>query len=277
MGHGKQTRASLWRWDDEQQEDQRTEYTGIWNHARLPTWTVISSLKFKEISQELKHPTLSNEGSQETRWVRANLSATQTFFRNLPTLYTLIGREESSYAESGDIPCQKSMEKKRDELSRAETIAFAVGITQLLDCYSVASLNAQHLPFFPTTMIKSVLQLQKNLQLWKNNWMGAEYLQFAGTGCPVNIINNLKSGTYKLDISDHAKTNTVHRVKLNIKHHNYNITELKHDWDAVNEFFDTGFQTTEITVNDVVVSEIPITNLTDEKEAKATAELQAVC
>ena len=135
-----------------------------------------TSLKFKEISQELKHPTLSNKGSQEIRWVRADLTAFQTFFRNLPTLHTLTGREESSYAESGDITCQKSMEKKREELSRGETIAFAVCITQLLDCYSIASINARYLPFFQTTVIKSALQMQKNLQLWKNNWTQGECL-----------------------------------------------------------------------------------------------------
>ena len=34
-----------------------------------------ASLTFKEINQELKHPTLSNNGSQETRWMRASLSS----------------------------------------------------------------------------------------------------------------------------------------------------------------------------------------------------------
>ena len=43
-------------------------------------------MKFKEIAEELKHPTLKQRKKQETRWARADLSAQVAFFRNAPTI-----------------------------------------------------------------------------------------------------------------------------------------------------------------------------------------------
>ena len=93
-----------------------------------------TSLKFKEISQELKHPTLSNKGSQEIRWVRADLTAFQTFFRNLPTLHTLTGREESSYAESG-ISHVKNQWRRKER-------SYQEGKPLLLQCVSLSCWTA---------------------------------------------------------------------------------------------------------------------------------------
>lgn len=137
------------------------------------------SLQFKEVSQELMHATHSNKGSQDTRWVRANLRAYQSFCRNLPTLYVLVGREESTHSYDGNNTQQKVAEKRRKEISDGSTFASAVGIMQLLDSYPDTSLNAQHLKFFPTTVMKSVVNLGSKLKSWENDWEWSEQLKFA--------------------------------------------------------------------------------------------------
>ena len=75
------------------------------------------------------------------------------------------------------------------------------------------SQNTPHLGSLPITVIKYLVQLQKSLQLWKNNCAWEEYLEFG--------------------ISDIFVS----------KHHNYDITELQHDRNAVSELFDRGLQT----------------------------------
>ena len=62
-----------------------------------------ASLVFKELAYVLKHPALTNKRNQEARWVRAALSAYQTFYRNLPTFYNLLGREAADCTEEDNV------------------------------------------------------------------------------------------------------------------------------------------------------------------------------
>ena len=145
------------------------------------------ALKFKELTEELYHPTVSNKKNQETWW-----------FRNMPTLYIYYGREEQAAAAAGNITEQKVMKRKVEEISNGKTTAFAVGVNQLLDSYAAASLSAQHLRFFPTTVLKEVKCLQEKLKLWAEEWSWSkESLYHTTIGTPVQIINDLKEGMYK--------------------------------------------------------------------------------
>ena len=99
------------------------------------------SLRFKEIAMELGHPTLANKKSQETRWARAELSAYYAFFRNLPTMYALYGRDDLEASTAFNATAQKASQKKLKDLTSGENIAMAIGVAQLLDMYSAASLG----------------------------------------------------------------------------------------------------------------------------------------
>ena len=72
-----------------------------------------SSAMFKETAFEYSHPTLADKKNQETRWVRAQLSAKHSYFRNMPTLYILFGQQEAAAASKNDLTRQKEMQKKR--------------------------------------------------------------------------------------------------------------------------------------------------------------------
>ena len=49
-----------------------------------------------------------------------------SFFRNIPTLYILIGREEAQFAAILDATHQKEMMKKQEQLESGKNIVFAV-------------------------------------------------------------------------------------------------------------------------------------------------------
>ena len=70
------------------------------------------SLRFKEIAMELGHPTLANKKSQETRWARAELSAYYAFFRNIPTMYALYGRDDLEASATCNATAQTVSQKK---------------------------------------------------------------------------------------------------------------------------------------------------------------------
>ena len=80
--------------------------------------------------------------------------------------------------------------------------------------------------------MKSVMALDGKLKLWQNKWEWADTLKFSSIGSPKQIINEMKEGTYKPTVTDGAKRSAVRKMKVNTKHHNYNITELQHDWDV---------------------------------------------
>ena len=100
---------------------------------------------------------------------------------------TFFGREE----KEGNITQQKAMKKKREEVSDGKTIALAVGVCQLLDSYAAASLSAQHLKFFPTSVLQGMTDLKEKLQIWKES--ESDELFHSPIGSPKNIIENLKS------------------------------------------------------------------------------------
>lgn len=99
------------------------------------------SLRFKELALELGHQTLANKKSQETRWARAELSAYFAFFRNIPTLFVLYGRDDAENAALLNATAQKATQKKLKDLTSGENLAMAIGVSQLLDMYSAASLG----------------------------------------------------------------------------------------------------------------------------------------
>ena len=146
-------------------------------------------LQFEELAEELHHPTVGNKRNQETRWARAQLSASQSYFRNLPTLYIYYGRQENAAAVEGNLTEQKSMKKKVEDLADGEKISFAVGICQLLDSYAAASLSSKHLRFFPTPVLKEIAKLQTKLNIWSEKWnLEEEVLFHAIIGAAADII-----------------------------------------------------------------------------------------
>ena len=70
-----------------------------------------------------------------------------------------------SYKPNGKnclLPTMSTQNKVR-EIGDGKTIALTVGVCQLLNSYSAASLSSQHLRFFPTSVLKEVATLKEKL------------------------------------------------------------------------------------------------------------------
>ena len=76
---------------------------------------------FKEKADALNHPILTNKLTpQNTRWVRSDLRAFQSFFRNAPTMYVMFGDEISQHASDGKNDKQKQVQIKQRSLVDAK-------------------------------------------------------------------------------------------------------------------------------------------------------------
>ena len=133
------------------------------------------ALKFKELSHQLNQPTLSNKKSQDTRWARANLRAYAGFYRNVPMLYILYGRQAAACAlenVNGEDDDEDEyvnevlvyFNTRCEELCDGKLVALGIGGCQLLEHYSKASLDSQRLSPFPPTVLHSINELKEKLQ-----------------------------------------------------------------------------------------------------------------
>ena len=137
-------------------------------------------MKFKELGHQLNQPTLSNKKSQDTRWARANLRAYAGFYRNVPMLYILYGRQAAACAlENVNGEDDDEDEYVNEDLvyfnTRCEELcdgkqllALGIGVCQLLEHYSKASLDSQRMSSFPPTVLHSLMK--KNVR--KNSRSG---------------------------------------------------------------------------------------------------------
>ena len=67
-------------------------------------------LIFEETSRMLRHATLKQRGSQETRWARANIETKRNFFRNAVTIYVCLGQKVEMFARENNLTKQKEIE-----------------------------------------------------------------------------------------------------------------------------------------------------------------------
>ena len=118
-------------------------------------------LILQQLAFELKTSFLSEKSDQKTRWVRSLLRMIDTYFRNLQTIYKLIGNLIESAREEEDITEQKYLTETLQELSNPFYLCFGIGICQVLDNFTELSLGAQKLWQFPGTLVLSIQDLNQ--------------------------------------------------------------------------------------------------------------------
>ena len=233
-----------------------------------------ASLNFKELAMELKHPTLSNKRNQETRWVRASLTAYQAFFRNIPTFYILLGRESNACTDDEGM---QDIYASIEQLVNGKFLALGIGRNQLLDLYAKTSLDAQYMRAFPTTVLGSVVTLCKSPTALKNCWeWETEKLQFIDIGSPKELLTSLKAGKYEPYVSDKAKQRAVASPKVNMSAVDALKDDLAHDWgnvvDCVNGDLEPSF-----SVGDVNIEQVPIIDFGDDEDNDVKDNLKQIC
>ena len=112
-----------------------------------------ASTHFYEKAQELENIVLTNKTYQSTRFVRSLQRGITAALRNLPTIIALIGEEHKEAVLEFSNTEAKVLEKTLHGLMSAETLFFAIGLSQLLESYCAASLESQHASHFPIQVI----------------------------------------------------------------------------------------------------------------------------
>ena len=90
-----------------------------------------------------------------------------------------------------------------------------VGLCQILDIYSKASLHSQYASHFATTVLQHVTDAISELKALAKNWSwNTDNLKLAEIGCPNAIISDLKNGVYKPFVSHGAKQRRVQILNI---------------------------------------------------------------
>ena len=118
---------------------------------------------FEETSHSLKHPTLKQRASQETRWARADLQAKRNFFRNAPTIYICLGQRMEKFRDD-ELTKEKEIEAEMKPLRKYEFWVLLLGYTQFQNILVEASLEAQHSSYFASSSIFLVWQAVQKIR-----------------------------------------------------------------------------------------------------------------
>ena len=219
-----------------------------------------SGLRFKELAEEFNVAYLTNKSFQETRWIRSVLRCLQAFLRNLPTFAVACGLNMVEAASDYDNATHKALEVQYKKLTNGHMIAFAVGIAQILEIYSAASLSFQDIHLMACTIPDTYKKLEEEIQKLSLNWEWKdEDLKLAGIGNPSKIILNLKDGKYVPYLTKNVKVAAVRRINAKAKQQQEYATYLEN----VGETAFTDIQD-DISEEDVIPGEIAIENFSDD-------------
>ena len=165
-----------------------------------------AGMTFLEKAEELHHPILSNKSvPQSTRWVRSDIRAFETYFRNAPTIYAIIGDNIKQNADDVDLTKQKENEQKLKILKDAKTWVYYIGFVQILELYAATSLKVQGARIFGTTVFEECERTVDALDRLGANWQWNDKpFVYCCAGTATTLIKNLKEGVYRPTVTDAA-------------------------------------------------------------------------
>ncbi|CAL4140007.1 unnamed protein product, partial [Meganyctiphanes norvegica] len=221
-----------------------------------------SSTHFEERARELEHLVLMNKRYQATRFVRTFVRGATAGLRNLPTLYHLIAEEYEASVESCNNTKAKKLNSTLENLRSSENIAIIIGIVQILEIYTKASLAAQHSLWFPTQVWAEINKAKEKIKDLSQTWVWEEKtLKISGIGSPKKHIENLKKGKY----SPSVPLNSIRKSAFNEK-----LSSLGQD-SVENLFEDEAQLILEFA------GEIGIEGEFELLESKVISSLQSIC
>ena len=220
---------------------------------------------FRETADDILSAVLKNRANQETRWVRALLTAMSAFFRNAGTLHVVLGREEMEAVAEKDSTKQKEILKKSEKLRGARFWMNLIGYTQIFDRICSASLEAQHSDHFATSSLQIVLKEIKWLEEAGACWSWDEKDSFAGIGSFKEHIENIRNGFFVQKVGLRSKQ--IRSRKIN------SLRQYYKELDPVEREDD------DILVHpeDIRCPEIPICGWNIVLQRRVEAHLQRVC
>ena len=126
------------------------------------------------------------------------------FFRNSPTIYTILGRDAEASRLNNNVTAQKQLLKKRENLRNPMFWLHMVAFAQIFNIIVEASLEAQHETYLSTSALHMVTKAMEKIKT--ENWVWEEEaLTFSGIGSPSKHLENLKHGFFQPVVGVKAK------------------------------------------------------------------------
>ena len=154
---------------------------------------------FFEKAKELENIVLTNKVYQTTRFVRALKRGITAALRNLPTLISVIAEEYEEAVLNCENAKAKELKSTLDKLRDGETLIFAIGLSQLLESYCLASLESQYTSHLPIQVWRRIDFAKTDLEQLANEWKWKETkLKLAGIGTTQTLVSSiLLNGSYE--------------------------------------------------------------------------------
>ena len=190
-----------------------------------------ASTMFREKAVELGYLILSNKKKQETRFVAALMTGTKAYLRNLPTLVVVLAEKYEQAALDGRNTEARELLGKLNNLRDSRKLLLLVGLTQLLEKYTEASIQAQHSKRFPTQTWSTITEMREEVRTLGRKWeWGEESLKFAGIEAPVKVKERLETeGVYRPKVTEAQVRGSKVREDTNLVKEGSSIKELFND------------------------------------------------
>ena len=148
---------------------------------------------FRTRTAELGHLVLTNTKRQTTRFVRSLQRALQAYLMNLPTLIITMARsyEEARISREGKNKEAREVLAKLSKLRDSRQLLLTVGLGQMLELYTTASLQSQHHKRFPTQAWAVVMKMRQEVRALGQKWVWKEELRYAGIEAPSKVKERL--------------------------------------------------------------------------------------
>jgi hypothetical protein len=162
-----------------------------------------ASTIFRARAADLGHLVLTNKKKQTTRFVRSLVRGMQAFLRNLPTLIIIMAEKYEAATKEGRNTEAREVLKTLAKLRDSRNLLLVVGLAQLLELYTVASLQSQHSRRFPTQAWAVISEMRDKVARLGDKWVwGEEDLRYAGIEAPAVVVKRLKEeGKYRPKVS----------------------------------------------------------------------------
>ena len=204
----------------------------------------------------------------------------QVFLRDLPTIYNFLGVNEQAAAAQMRLADQKDIRKKMSKLSDGSFIARVIGYCQVLNSYARASLDAQYVRSFPTTVLESLEREGSILERLGNQFeFETEELHYAGIGIPSELIAQLKVGSFKPHVTAAARTRRAGRMNIERQERRNVLSNLGENAEMIElpDVLSWKNNTDDVSAEDIVVGEIPIENFRDRDQDKVEKFMSEIC
>ena len=173
-----------------------------------------ASTVFRARAADLGHLILSNKKRQTTRFVRSLVRGLQAYLRNLPTLIHVMSEKYEEAAQANKNTAAREVLGTLAKLRDSRKLLLAVGLAQLLELYTEASLQSQHSRRFPTQAWAVNSEMKAKVAALGERWeWGEEDLRYAGIEAPVKVKDRLvEEGKYRPAVTEaSARASRVRR------------------------------------------------------------------